>query len=90
MNPPIFTIEEENLICIFDVTSRDALIAGICGALPDFDDPELREIAEGSLLGEFDDFNLGVAFENALANSIAYTLMSRCGFDTADTALGRR
>ena len=45
---------------------------------------EIRYCAEGSIIGELDDFNLGVTFENALANSIAYTLMSRCGFDTAE------
>jgi hypothetical protein len=45
---------------------------------------EIRYRAEESLLSEFDDFNLSVAFEDALTNSIAYTLMSRCGIDTAD------
>jgi N12 class adenine-specific DNA methylase len=45
---------------------------------------EIRYRAEDSFLEDFDDFNLGVAFEDALTKSIAYTLMSRCGFDTAD------
>jgi hypothetical protein len=45
-----FTVEEVNLICIFDTSSRDALIAGLCAALPDFDEPELAEITE-SVLG---------------------------------------
>ena len=40
-----FTVEEENLLCIFDTSSRAAAIAEICGVLPDFDEPELREIA---------------------------------------------
>ena len=49
MNLPTFTIEEENLICIFDTSSRIALISDIRSAIPDFDEPELREIAENAL-----------------------------------------
>ena len=45
MNPTIFTVEEENLICVFDVSSRSALINEIRAAMPDFDEPELSEIA---------------------------------------------
>ena len=41
-----FTIEQENMACIFDVSSRTALINSISAALPEFDDPELLEIAE--------------------------------------------
>jgi hypothetical protein len=44
-----FTIEEINLMCIFDITSRDALVASITAAIPDFDELELIEIAEGIL-----------------------------------------
>ena len=44
---------------------------------------EIRYRAEDSFLNELDDFNLSNAFEGALANSIAYTLMSRCGIDPA-------
>jgi hypothetical protein len=51
MNQLLFTVEEENLICAFDTSSRDALIGGIRDALPEFDGdgPEMREIAEGAL-----------------------------------------
>jgi len=45
---------------------------------------EIRHRAEDSFLNELDDYNLGVAFEDALTNSIAYTLMSRCGIDPAE------
>jgi hypothetical protein len=45
---------------------------------------EIRHRAEDSLLEEFDEHNLGVIFEGALTNSIAYTLMSRCGLDTSE------
>ena len=44
-----FTVEQENLAAIFDVSSRDACIAGIRGAMPDFDEPELCEIARNTL-----------------------------------------
>ena len=42
----LFTIEEVNLMCIFDTSSRDALVAEITAAISDFDEPELVEIAE--------------------------------------------
>jgi hypothetical protein len=46
-----------------------------------------REIgfrAEDSHFTNFDATRFTAAFEDALANSIAYTLMARCGFDTDD------
>ena len=46
MNVTLFNVEEENLICIFDTSSRTALIDGITDAIPYFDEPELQEIAE--------------------------------------------
>jgi DNA-binding phage protein len=44
-----FTIEEVNLMCIFDMSSRSALTAELSAALPEFDEPELIEIAESAL-----------------------------------------
>ena len=44
-------------------------------------DREIGYSAEGSFLEEYDEFNLGVAFRNALTVSVAYGLMSRCGLD---------
>ena len=51
MNQTLFTVEEENLICAFDTSSRAALIGGIRSALPEFDDdePEMRDIAESAI-----------------------------------------
>jgi BMFP domain-containing protein YqiC len=49
MNPMIFTVEEENLICVYDISSRAALMHSIRGATADFDEPELNEIAENVL-----------------------------------------
>ena len=45
----LFTIEEVNLMCVFDTSSRDALIAELRLAIPTFDEPEMTEIAETSL-----------------------------------------
>jgi hypothetical protein len=44
-----FTVEEINLICVFDTSSRDAVIAGITTAIPEFDESEIVEIAESVL-----------------------------------------
>jgi hypothetical protein len=44
-----FTVEQENLLCIYDTSTRTACIAEIADALPHFDDPDMREIAESTL-----------------------------------------
>ncbi|MCL2499780.1 MAG: strawberry notch family protein [Defluviitaleaceae bacterium] len=38
---------------------------------------------EDSFLDGLDEFNIGVAFQNALAISTAYAIMTRCGVDTS-------
>ena len=45
----LLTIEEVNLICIFDTSSRDALITELSAAVPEFEEPEMTEIAENVL-----------------------------------------
>ena len=45
-----FTMEEVNLICIFDTGSRDKLIAEIKTAMLDFEEPEIAEIAEAVIV----------------------------------------
>jgi len=51
MSSTLCNVEEENLICAFDASSRTALISGIRGALPEFDlgEPGMREIAESAM-----------------------------------------
>ena len=44
-----FTVEEINLMGIFNAETRMALIAELEAALPDFDEPELIEITENVL-----------------------------------------
>jgi hypothetical protein len=46
MDLSLFTVEEENLICIFDTDNRSSLITDIKLTLSDFEDPELQEITE--------------------------------------------
>ena len=42
---------------------------------------DLLDIIDGSFLEEYDAFNVGAAFRNAAAVSIAYSLLSRCGME---------
>ena len=44
----IFTVEEINLVCIYDTDTRAGLLADLRQALPDIADPELREITENA------------------------------------------
>ena len=45
----MFTVEEINLMCIFDTSGRAALIQDLRAALSDFYEPEMKEIAESAL-----------------------------------------
>jgi len=49
MDLMLFTVEEENLICIYDTSRRTALINDITDALPHYDEPGISEIAESAL-----------------------------------------
>lgn len=40
-----FTLEEINLMCIFDMSSRNALMSDLIAATDDFEDEEILEIA---------------------------------------------
>jgi hypothetical protein len=44
-----FTVEEINLIGIFDTSSRNRLISELVDAIGGFEDAEMREIAENAL-----------------------------------------
>ena len=44
-----FTLEEVNLMCIFDTSSRSRLLSELTAAMPDFQEPELAEIAANAL-----------------------------------------
>jgi len=49
MNNMIFTVEEENLICAFDTSNRNALVKDLNAALFDHDEPEMLEIIVSAL-----------------------------------------
>ena len=52
----LFTVEEVNLMCIFDTSGKTTLIAELAAAMTDFDEPELIEIAE-NVLGKLNRMN---------------------------------
>ena len=45
----LFSAEEINLMCIFDITDRKALINELRESLPDIYDPEMREVYENTI-----------------------------------------
>ena len=47
MNP--FTVEEINLMCVYDTSNRATLINDLRTAMPDFDEEGMSEIAETAL-----------------------------------------
>ncbi len=74
MNNNNFTVEEENLLCIFDTSSRAALMDGLITAMPDFEEAELIEIAGNALL----------KLENMSDADFASLMFSPEYFDTED------
>jgi hypothetical protein len=56
-NKSRFTVEEVNLMCIFDTSNRAALMTELAAATRDFSDEELLDIAENALtkLGKMSD-----------------------------------
>ena len=55
--PEIFTVEEINLMCIFDICDKNILLAELRETLPDIYDPDMREIYENAVekLGKISD-----------------------------------
>jgi len=44
-----FTVEQENLICMYDTTSKQALTDAIRAAMPDYEEDEMQGIAGNAL-----------------------------------------
>ena len=44
-----FTVEEINLLCIYNTTNRNELISELIEAITDFEDDEMFEIAQNAL-----------------------------------------
>jgi hypothetical protein len=49
MNPTIFTVEQENLLCVFNTSTRADCIEDITFSMQHFDEPEMLELAESTL-----------------------------------------
>jgi len=45
----IFSVEEINLMCVYDTGNKAALAAELRGSLPDIYDPDMREIYESAI-----------------------------------------
>ena len=63
-----FTVEEINLMCVFDAAGRTELIEDICRVLPHLDDKDMEELANrviGKLQNMTDDEFAEVVLEVA-------------------------
>jgi len=49
MSLSLFTVEEENLVCVFDISNHHALINSISDVLPELEEPELCDITKSAL-----------------------------------------
>jgi len=45
----LFSVEEINLMCIFDISDRQTLLSELRDSLPDIYDPEMREVYESTI-----------------------------------------
>ena len=70
INNFMFSVEEINLMCIFDVSSRENLLNELRDSLSDVYDPEMREVYESTIEklekisdGDFSEVGLYIADE---------------------------
>ena len=49
MNQFLFSVEEINLMCIFDISDRQTLLNELRDSLPDIYDLEMREVYESTI-----------------------------------------
>ena len=91
--PFTWTIREENSMPIAAMLEKEYGISanrGLAGQLEEIamqkamdywqeHQDELRDIVDGSLLMEYDELNLELAFRNTATTGIQYMLLSRCG-----------
>ena len=91
--PFTWTIREENRAPIAAVLEKEygsSANRGLAGQLEEIamqkamdywqeHQDELRDIVDGSLLMEYDELNLELAFRNTATTSVQYMLLSRCG-----------
>ena len=91
--PFTWTIREENSMSIAAMLEKEYGISanrGLAGQLEEIamqkamdywqeHQDELRDIVDGSLLMEYDELNLELAFRNTATTGVQYMLLSRCG-----------
>jgi len=63
-----FSVEEINLMCIYDTSSRESLLSDLRASLADVYDPEMREVFESTIAklevlsdGEFSEIGFYIA-----------------------------
>ena len=92
-SPFVWTINEENGAAIGALLEKEYEVSanrGLAGQLEEIamqhvmdywqeHQDELRDIVDGSLLMEYDELNLELAFRNTATTGVQYMLFSRCG-----------
>ena len=92
-SPFVWTINEENGAVIGTMLEKEYEVSanrGLAGQLEEIamqkamdywqeHQDELRDIVDGSLLMEYDELNLELAFRNTATTGVQYMLLSRCG-----------
>ncbi len=69
-------VAEGGLESVIDDTSRNMVVDNVLDYIS-----TLKDGVYGSFLEELDDDNISVVFKNALASSIGYMMMTRCGIN---------
>ena len=92
-SPFVWVVNEENSAAIGTMLEKEYEVSanrGLAGQLEEIamqkamdywqeHQDELRDIVDGSLLMEYDELNLELAFRNTATTGVQYMLLSRCG-----------
>ena len=92
-SPFVWAVNEENSAVIGTMLEKEYEVSanrGLAGQLEEIamqkamdywqeHQDELRDIVDGSLLSEYDELNLELAFRNTATTGVQYMLLSRCG-----------
>lgn len=92
-SPFVWAVNEENSAVIGTMLEKEYEVSanrGLAGQLEEIamqkamdywqeHQDELRDIVDGSLLMEYDELNLELAFRNTATTGVQYMLLSRCG-----------
>ena len=92
-SPFVWAVNEENSAVIGTMLEKEYEVSANCGLAGQLEEiamqkamdywqehqDELRDIVDGSLLMEYDELNLELAFRNTATTGVQYMLFSRCG-----------